>query len=201
MSGLIFWLIQLCSMLWALPPHHCSNMITLLRQSNQHMYSHGCIVLIWETHNGTTMFPPFLTTLPLGGYKTPLLRRFRLKWSRDVLFYIRVLFRAFVGDWPWLSFSHVLSISAAVPTHRHHGPAQLVRPICQHSGVRGTEGEREGGGGERREPSPRSLHCWIHHCWSFLSHWLCSGEMEPTSKKGLPWSYSLIMAPVTAVWH
>lgn len=142
MSGLIFWLIQLCSMLWALPPHHCSNMITLLRQSNQHMYSHGCIVLIWETHNGTTMFPPFLTTLPLGGYKTPLLRRFRLKWSRDVLFYIRVLFRAFVGDWPWLSFSHVLSISAAVPTHRHHGPAQPVRPVCQHGGVRGTEGER-----------------------------------------------------------
>lgn len=38
-----------------------------------------------------------------------------------------------------------LFLFAAVPTYRHHGPAQPVRPICQHRGVRQRKRKRKWG--------------------------------------------------------
>lgn len=79
---------------------------------------------------------------------------------------------------------YLLSLSTAIPTHRHYGPTQLVRPVCQHGGVRQREREGEfniktcsffrekqdGTREERCSTTPLGFAQWIHHERELLSH-------------------------------
>lgn len=99
---------------------------------------------------------------------------------------------------------HFLFTSAAVPTHWHHGPTQLVWPVCQHCGVkrgrrwrslpeeRGNETRREWRGERKGEelistvPSPSKPKLSFHRLPTELSrknllaegvaekHWPCT---------------------------